>query len=183
MLHEKYNTLFEQYEVNTPLRLAHFYAQAEHESGLKAIAENLNYSADGLFKIFPKYFNKAQAVAYARQPQRIANKVYASRMGNGDEASNDGWNYRGKGILQITGRSNYHQLSKDTSVNFEDNPDWLLEEANAVIAALWFWQKNNINIKADADDIIGVRKKVNGGTIGLDDCKLKLEKWKQKQNI
>ena len=166
-LAKKYKTLLEKYEINTPLRLAHFFAQIHHESNLKPINENLNYSAERLLQIFPKYFDEKLAEEYSRQPQRIANRIYANRMGNGDEKSGDGWKYRGKGFIQLTGKNNYQALTKDTGIDYLNNPDKLLVEADAMIAALWFWSKNKINALADKDDIIGVTKRINGGTIGL----------------
>lgn len=175
----KYRTLLNNYGINTPLRIAHFMAQIEHESGLKPISENLNYSAQGLADTFPKYFkNRIEANAYARQPEKIANRVYANRMGNGNEQSGDGWKFRGRGFLQITGRENYLLLSKDTRIDFINNPDLLLEEANAMISALWFWKRNNLNSFADKDDIIGLTRRVNGGLNGIEHRKELLEKWK-----
>jgi len=139
-LHEKYKTLFNKYEINTPLRIAHFMGQLEHESNLKPIAENLNYQVSGLLKTFPKYFNANNVHEYAKQPEKIANKVYANRIGNGNEQSGEGWKYRGRGFIQITGKENYFRLSNDTDIDFLHNPNLLLEEANAMISALWFWK-------------------------------------------
>lgn len=194
-LYKKYKSLFEKYLVNTILRIVHFMAQIEHESHLKPISENLNYSKEGLLKIFSKYFTKdtilvdpktkkesiiyGTAHNYARQPEKIANRVYANRMGNGDEKSGDGWKYRGRGFIQLTGKDNYKNLSKDTEIDFIKNPDLLLEEPNAIIASLWFWNKNNINKFADKDDIEGVTKIINGGYNGLEDRKKLLAKYKK----
>lgn len=178
-LQEKYKTLFERYEVNTPLRIAHFMAQIDHESGLKPISENLSYSAKGLMKTFKKYFpNEPLANFYARKPEMIANRVYADRMMNGNEASGDGWKYRGRGFLQITGKENYHRLANDTLIEFLENPDLLLEEVNAIISALWFWQKNRINDLADKNDIVAITKRINGGTNGLTHRKELFEKYR-----
>lgn len=177
-LYNKYKTLFNKYEIITYLRIAHFMAQIEHESHLKPISENLNYSKEGLLKIFSKYFNLETASVYARKPEKIANKVYANRMGNGNELSGDGWKYRGRGFIQLTGKDNYKNLSKDTGIDFLNKPDLLLEEANALIAALWFWKKNNINKQADLDNIINVTKIINGGTNGIEDRKKLLLKYK-----
>lgn len=182
-LYDKYRTLFSKYEVNTPLRKAHFMAQIEHESGLKPISENLNYSEQGLLKTFKKYFTPEQAKEFARKPEKIANRVYANRMGNGDECSGDGWKYRGAGFIQITGRNNYEALSKYTSIDYVNNPELLLNEADAIISALWFWKVNNINTLADKDDLIGVTKRINGGTNGLEDRRIKLSKWKRKLGL
>jgi len=176
-LHEKYKSLFEKYGLNTPLRIAHFMAQIEHESGLKPISENFNYSADRLIKIFPKYFNKEQSLAYARQQSRIANRVYANRMGNGNEASCEGFKFRGRGFLQITGKENYFRLANDTDIDCLKNPDLLLEESNAMISAIWFWNLKGLNALADKNDIIGITKKINGGLNGIEHRKELLKKY------
>lgn len=187
-LYKKYKSLFEKYKVDTPLRISHFLAQVEHESGgFKRLEENLNYSIEGLIKIFPKYFtisqatepNKAHASQYARKPEKIANLIYANRMGNGDEKSGDGWKYKGAGFIQLTGKSNYQLLTKDTDLDFIKSPALLLEEPNAILAALWFWSKNNINKYADNDDIKGVTKAINGGQNGLHERELLLAKYKK----
>jgi len=177
-LQEKYKSLFEKYGLTTKLRVSHFMAQIEHESGLKPISENLNYSADRLLKIFPKYFNKEQSLTYARQQNRIANRVYANRMGNGNEASGEGWKYRGRGFIQITGKENYFRLANDTDLDCLKNPDLLLEEANAMVSALWFWNLKGLNSLADKDDIVGITKKINGGLNGLQHRKELLIKYK-----
>lgn len=179
-LYEKYKTLLEKNGINTKLRLAHFLGQIEHESNFKPIAENLNYSALGLSKTFAKYFNTEEAEKYARQPERIANKVYANRMGNGDENSGEGWKYRGRGFIQITGKENYFRLSNDTDIDFLHNPDLLLEEANSMISALWFWNLKGLSALADKDDVKGITKKINGGLNGLEDRIYKVNKWKRK---
>ena len=176
-LQEKYKSLFEKYEINVPLRIAHFMAQIEHESGLKPISENLNYSAKRLITIFPKYFNLSFVSNFANKPEKIANRVYANRMGNGNEASGDGWKYRGRGFIQITGKENYFRLANDTDIDCLKNPDLLLEEANAMISALWFWDLKGLNSLADKNDIIGITKKINGGNIGLEHRKELLKKY------
>jgi putative chitinase len=178
-LAKKYKALLDKYEINTPLRLAHLFAQLEHESNLKPIQENLNYSAEGLLKIFKKYFDDKTSKEYARQPQKIANRVYANRMGNGDEKSGDGWKYRGRGFIQITGKSNYQSLSKDTGVDYVTNPDKLLTEADSMLSALWFWKKNNLNALADKDDVVGVTRRINGGVLGLAHRQQLLAKYKK----
>jgi putative chitinase len=176
----KYRTLLNNYGINTPLRIAHFMAQIEHESGLKPIAENLNYSRLRLTQVFPKYFkDMATALMYANKPEMIANRVYANRMGNGNERSGDGWKYRGRGFIQITGKNNYLLLSKDTRIDFIENPDLLLQEANAMISALWFWQTNDLNRHADLDDILSITRKINGGLNGIEHRKELLTKYKQ----
>ena len=179
-LNEKYKKLFDKYEINTPLRIAHFLTQISHESGLKPISENLNYSSERLRQIFPKYFiSKADADRYARQPERIANRVYANRMGNGDEASGDGWKYRGRGFSQITGKENYYRLYLDTDLDVIKNPDLLLEEPNALISALWFWDKAGLNKLADKNDLKGITRKINGGYNGLEHRQELLIKYKK----
>jgi len=156
-------------------------AQIEHESGLKPISENLNYSAVGLAKTFKKYFPLIQfANSMANKPEKIANYVYANRMGNGNSGSGDGWKYRGRGFIQITGKDNYTVLSKDTRIDFLNNPDLLLQEANSMISALWFWNKNKLNELADKNDILSITKKINGGTNGLEHRKKLLEKYLSK---
>ena len=167
-LQAKYKSLFEKYEVNTKLRIAHFMAQISHESGLKPISENLNYSSQGLIQTFSKYFTTTEAINFANQPEKIANRVYANRMGNGDEKSGDGWKYRGRGFIQITGKINYFQLANDTDLDCLKNPDLLLQEANAMISALWFWNKAGLNKLADKNDIKGITRKINGGYNGLE---------------
>lgn len=167
-LSHKYRSLLAKHGINTPLRLAHFFAQLEHESNLKPVEENLNYSWQGLLKVFKKYFPTEElARSYHRQPERIANRVYANRMNNGNEATGDGWRYRGRGFIQITGKYNYAQLTQDTGIDYLNNPELLLTEADSMISALWFWTKNNINQNADADDVRRVTRKINGGFNGL----------------
>ena len=160
-----------RFGITTPLRLAHLLAQASHESGhFKAVTENLNYSADGLKKIFPKYFPGNLNESYARQPQKIANRVYSSRMGNGDEASGDGFRYRGRGFLQTTGKSNYADFNKIVEDDVLANPD-LVATKYALASAAFFFQKNKLWAICDqgsTDQIVTlVSKRVNGGTIGL----------------
>ena len=188
-LQEKYKTLFEKYGLTTKLRIAHFMAQIEHESGLKPISENLNYSKEGLLNVFNKYFTDdilskngdieklGTSTLYARQPEKIANRVYANRMGNGDELSGEGWKYRGRGFLQITGKENYFRLTNDTDLDCLKNPDLLLDEPNAMISALWFWNLKGLNKLADKNDIIGITKKINGGLNGIEHRKELLKKY------
>lgn len=179
-LHEKYKSLLEKNGINTKLRLAHFMAQIEHESGLKPISENLNYNAKGLSTTFKKYFpTPADSLRYQRQPILIANKVYANRMGNGSESSGEGWKYRGRGFIQITGKENYFRLANDTDLDCLKNPDLLLEEANAMISALWFWKIKGLNAFADKDDILNITKRINGGFTGLEHRKALLAKYKK----
>lgn len=180
-LAKKYKSLLNNYLVNTYLRVAHFFAQLEHESGLKPISENLNYSASGLIKIFGKYFTELEAIKYQRKPEMIANRVYANRMGNGNEQSGDGWKFKGRGFIQITGKNNYILLSKDTGVDYLNNPDLLLNEADSMISALWYWSKNDLNKFADKDDIITITKRINGGLNGIEHRKELLNKYKKTQ--
>jgi predicted chitinase len=151
------------------LRLAHFFAQVLHESGcMRFDMENLNYSSDALQKVFGKYFpTKEDADAYARNPEKIANRVYADRMGNGDERSGDGWRYRGRGLIQLTGRANYKAFAEwigDERVM--DEPDLVCTEY-AVHSAVFFWVKNDLNRLADRDDVVALTTRVNGGVNGL----------------
>lgn len=183
MLYLKYKSLFNKYEVNTSLRIAHFMAQIEHESNLKPVSENLNYSKEGLLRVFPKYFSKENVEQYAKKPQKIANKVYANRMGNKEEASGDGWKYRGRGFIQLTGYNNYKALSEVTKINYVNDPDLLLTEPDALVAALWFWSSNNLNQLADKDDIVLITKRINGGLNGIDDRNKKLKEWKKKLQV
>jgi putative chitinase len=163
-----------KFQINTPLRLAHFLAQCGHESGgFKVTQENLNYSAKGLAGIFKKYFpTEAAATPYARQPQKIANKVYANRMANGSEASGDGYKFRGRGYIQLTGRDNYTQFGKAIGEDMAANPD-AVSSKYALLSAAWFWSKNGLNKLADAGStdatVTSITKRVNGGTIGLAD--------------
>jgi putative chitinase len=162
-----------KFGINTSLRLAHFLSQCGHESGgFKLTTENLNYSADGLKKIFPKYFPGTLNESYARKPEAIASKVYANRIGNGAEATKDGWKFRGRGYIQLTGKANYAEFDKVVEENILAQPD-LVSTKYPLLSAAWFWSKNGLNALADkgADDaaVTGVTKRVNGGTIGLPD--------------
>lgn len=159
--------------IDTPLRIAAYLAQTLHESGLcSRTEENLNYSADGLMRTFPKYFKtKEIANAYARNPQKIANRVYANRMGNGNEASGDGWKYRGRGFIQITGKSNYLLFSKGDWCTHDvmSDPDAVSKFYLNQLASMWFWDSRKLNALADRGDIQGITKKINGGYNGLAD--------------
>ena len=163
-----------KFQINTPLRLAHFLAQCGHESGgFRATQENLNYSAKGLNGIFRKYFpTEAAAAAYARQPQKIASKVYANRMGNGSEASGEGYKFRGRGYIQLTGKENYTAFGKSIGEDIISNPD-VVASKYALLSAAWFFSKNGLHKMADegASDLVvtKITKRVNGGTIGLPD--------------
>ncbi len=162
-----------EFQINTPLRLAHFLAQCAHESGeFKVTQENLNYSADGLKKTFSKYFPDNLAESYARQPEKIASRVYANRMGNGDEASKEGYKYRGRGYIQLTGKDNYSAFDKSVDDDILNNSD-LVSEKYALLSAAWFWNSRSLNSSADkgsSDAVVTeITKKVNGGTLGLDE--------------
>ncbi len=169
------NEVFPTYEINTPQRVAAFLAQCGHESGgWTVFEENLNYSAKGLTGIFKKYFpTEESALPYQRQPEKIANKIYCNRMGNGSEESGDGYKYRGRGPIQLTGKSNYTQFAKDMFDNWEEvvnNPDWVTYDKDfALMSAIWFWNKNKLNHEADIGDIKTMTRKINGGYIGLED--------------
>jgi putative chitinase len=169
--HSALTQLLPDYEINTPKRVAAFIAQCAHESGgFKFLRENLNYKAESLVKVFPKYFkDMATAQAYAKQPQKIANRVYASRMGNGDEASGDGWRYCGRGLIQLTGKDNYSWFAASIETPVEQVSEYLETFEGAAQSACWFWETNNLNQWADKGDILTMTKKINGGTIGLED--------------
>ena len=166
----------------SPVRAAHFFAQTAHESGnFKAFSENLNYSADGLTKIFGKYFDAAAAAKAARNPEKIANRVYANRMGNGNEASGDGWKYRGRGALQLTGKDNYKAFADYlTKPEIMDNPDLVATEYSFE-SAIFFFEKNKLWAICDQGindaAITSLTKRINGGTHGLDDRKEKTKKF------
>jgi putative chitinase len=166
--------VMENFGINTPLRLAHFLAQCGHESGgFKLTQENLNYSAKGLLGVFKKYFpTQALADAYARKPEKIANRVYGSRMGNGDEASGEGYKFRGRGYIQLTGKQNYTAFDAAVEDNILANPD-LVSSKHALSSAAWFWKKNGLSLIADTGSstevVTKITKRVNGGTIGLAD--------------
>jgi putative chitinase len=151
------------------LRLAHFFAQVLHESGcMRFDMENLNYSSEALLKVFGKYFKtKAEADAYARQPEKIANRVYANRMGNRGETSGDGWKYRGRGLIQLTGRNNYKAFAEWLGDERVLNQPDLVSSEYAVQSAVFFWDTNNLNRIADKDDVVGLTHKINGGENGL----------------
>jgi putative chitinase len=162
-----------KFNITNVLRLAHFLAQAGHESGqFKATSENLNYSSKGLLGIFPRYFNAQTAEQYARKPEMIASKVYGGRMGNGAEATKDGYKFRGRGYIQLTGKDNYTQFDKTVPEDILSNPD-LISGKYALASAAWFFDKNKLwsicDKGADQGTVTAVTKRVNGGTIGLPD--------------
>ncbi len=169
--HKALSKLLPDYEINTPKRIAAFVAQCAHESGgFKFLRENLNYKAESLVKVFPKYFpDMATANAYAKQPEKIANRVYANRMGNGDEASGDGWRYCGRGLIQLTGKTNYQAFADSIETPLDQITEYLGTFEGAAQSACWFWETNNLNKEADANDIKTMTRKINGGFIGLED--------------
>jgi putative chitinase len=174
-----------KFELNTPLRLAHFLAQAGHESGgFKAVNENLNYGAKGLLGIFKKYFpTQEKALLYERKPEKIANLVYGGRMGNGAEPTGEGWKFRGRGYIQLTGKDNYKAFDAVVAESIVDNPD-LVATKYPLLSAAWFFHKNGLHKIADqgATDAVvtSVTKRVNGGTIGLPD---RIKHFKEYYNL
>ena len=165
--------LLPQYEINTPDRIAAFLAQCAHESGgFVFIKENLNYRWQSLRKVFPKYFpTDALAQQYEKQPQKIANRVYANRMGNGPEESGDGYKFCGRGLIQVTGRDNYSWFAASLQISPEEASEYMETFEGAAQSACWFWESNNLNQWADKQDILTLTKRINGGTIGLEDRK------------
>lgn len=174
-----FDNILNQSGINTKERVCMFLAQCGHESGgFTLTVENLNYGAKGLLSTFPKYFKNAnEAILYERKPEKIANKVYANRMGNGPESSGDGWKYRGRGFIQLTGKSNYEAFSKDMDIDAVNNPDLVKDDLSiAIRSAVWFWNKNNLNTYCDKGDFIGLTKRINGGVNGLPDREAKYKK-------
>lgn len=159
------------YGIDTPERQAAFLAQCMHESGgFQAIKENLNYKATSLMRVFPKYFPTEElALEYANNPSKIANRVYANRMGNGPEESGDGYAYCGRGLIQLTGKNNYQAFADSLEGNLEDVPEYLGTFEGAVQSACWFWETNNLNQYADSGDIKTMTRVINGGYLGLED--------------
>ena len=159
------------YDINTPQRVAAFMAQCGHESGnFKFLKENLKYRAQSLVKVWPKYFpNMEIANQYAGNEEKIANRAYANRMGNGPEESGDGWRFCGRGLIQLTGRNNYQNFADSIETDINDIPHYLATFEGAVQSACWFWETNNLNKWADTGDMLTLTKRINGGTLGLDD--------------
>ena len=161
------------YDIDTPQRIAAFLAQCAHESGgFKAIKENLNYRPETLIKLFKKYFDLPTAQRYCAMPNKqeaIANRIYANRMGNGPEESGDGFRYCGRGLIQLTGKDNYTRYAQSTEQTVEEASEHLTTFEGCVQSAAWFWEANNLNQWADKGDILTLTKRINGGTIGLDD--------------
>jgi len=157
-----------EYNIDTPLRASAFLAQLAHESvELTRLEENLNYSADGLLKTWPKRFTSGTAAIYARHPEKIANFVYAKRNGNGDEPSGDGWRFRGRGPIQLTGRANYRAAAIALEAPLEENPEAVLAALVGARVAGWYWESHGLNALADAEDFAGITRAINGGLTGL----------------
>lgn len=169
--HEALSILLPEYDINTPLRVAAFLAQCGHESGgFVFLRENLNYRAESLMKTWPRHFPTIEiARQYERNPEKIANKAYANRMGNGSEASGDGWRYLGRGLIQLTGKDNYQAFADSIETPLEEIPEYLGTFEGAAQSACWFWETNNLNREADVGDIKTMTRKINGGYIGLED--------------
>ena len=159
------------YDINTPQRVAAFMAQCGHESAnFKFLKENLKYRAASLTKVWPKYFpNMDIANQYAGNEEKIANRAYANRMGNGPEESGDGWRFCGRGLIQLTGRNNYQNFADSIETDINDIPAYLATFEGAVQSACWFWETNKLNQWADKGDMLTLTKRINGGTLGLDD--------------
>lgn len=172
------NETCEEFAIDSPYRIAGFVSNVAHESaGFKFVSENLNYSAASLMRVWSSRFPTLEiAQRYAMQPEKIANRAYADRMGNGDEASGDGWKFRGRGLIQLTGKNGYVAYSMACDNEALQNPDIVTESKYAAESAGWFWNVNRLNTLADAQDIVGMCKRINGGLNGLDDRQLKYAK-------
>ncbi len=177
-LADPFNETFERFGIVTPAQQASWIGQCGHECGnFRILEENLNYRAATLLKLFPKTpkrqwgFTPEEAAAYEKQPQRIANRIYGNRMGNRDEASGDGWRFRGSGFLQLTGMSNFHHAGQALGADFIMQPELVRTPKYAAMTAGWFWQTHKLNQYADSGDILTMTKRINGGTIGLEDRK------------
>ena len=175
-LADAFNETFERFGILTPLQQASWIGQCGHECGnFRIMEENLNYRAATLLKLFPRTpkrawgFTPEEAAAYEKQPKRIANRIYGNRMGNRDEASGDGFRFRGSGFLQLTGHSNFYHAGKALGVDFVMEPELVRTPKYAAQTAGWFWQTHKLNQTADGRDFVAMTKKINGGTIGLDD--------------
>lgn len=177
-VYEALNFACARFGIKEPVQVAAFLAQCAHEScGFKATAENLNYSAQGLLRVFAKRVSGYDAPKLEHKPEDIANHVYSNRMGNGPKASGDGWRFRGRGFIQLTGRNNYTAFAKDLGDNeVLNNPDIVSTPKYAALSAAWFWEKNGLN--ATATDVVATTKKVNGGTVGLEERKKLFESAK-----
>ena len=172
-LFESLEKVLPKYEITTVERVAAFLAQCGHESAdFTVLEENLNYGAKGLLGLFKKYFpNEDLAKQYERKPEKIANRIYANRMGNGPEESGEGYAHRGRGAIQLTGKLNYQAFANSVGLSLEDAITYCGTMDGAIESACWFWQKNKLNAVADKKDVLLMTKKINGGTIGLEDRK------------
>lgn len=181
-----YNQWAIPFGIDTPLRMAHYLSQVIHEANyLKSTEENLNYSAEGLLKTFPKYFNAETAKEYARKPERIASKVYANRYGNGNEASGDGWKYKGRGFIMLTFKSNYEAFNK-SDVCTEDvvkKPELVAKFPLNQVSSMWYWETHNLNTLADRDDCQAITKVINGGLNGYANRSFLLRRLKREFGI
>jgi putative chitinase len=158
------------FEIDTKGREAAWLAQCAHESSsFNTLVENLNYSAQGLLATFPRYFTPQQCADYAREPERIANRVYANRNGNGPEETGDGWLYRGRGLIQITGAANYRRCGVDLNIDLLAEPELIEQPTYAALSAAWYWRANGCNELADAGNFAGITRRINGGLTGQDD--------------
>lgn len=162
------NEILNEKGINNKFRICAFISQMTHESGFKPISENLNYASLALRQLFKNHFTEEEATNYHRQPERIANKLYGNRMGNGPEESGDGWRYRGRGLIQITGKDNYIACGKSLGLDLTIDPDLLLQYKPALLSACWYWNSRKLNELADNQDIVSITKKINGGIIGLE---------------
>jgi putative chitinase len=180
-LAQAFNAVLPKYAIDSTNRVAGFLAQCGHESlDFTVLHENVNYSADRLHQVFPKYFpTAASAQAYNRQPEKIANKVYGGRLGNGPEGSGDGWKFRGRGAIQLTGRDNYQKFADSIGKTLDDAVAYCETLEGAVESACWFWRTHDLNAYCDKDDIVGMSKRVNGGNVGLEDRKARYAKAKK----
>jgi len=161
-------SVFEKYDISTPLRKAAFIGQCGHESAsFKILEENLNYSAQSLLNVFPSRFDIQTADDYAHNPEKIANKIYAGRMGNTEDG--DGWKFHGRGLIQITGREMYSNVADALGLDLLNSPELLIEKNNASMSAGWFWNKKGLNYLADAKNWQEITRRINGGTNGLQD--------------
>ena len=172
------NETCQEFAIDSPYRIAGFISQTAHESAeFKFVSENLNYSAASLMRVWSQRFPTVEiAQRYAMNPEKIANRAYCDRMGNGDETSGDGWKYRGRGLIQLTGKNNYVAYSMACDNEALQYPDIVAEPKYAAESAGWFWNVNRLNQLADAQDIVGMTKRINGGTHGLDDRQMKYSK-------
>jgi putative chitinase len=169
--YQAFEKILPEYEIDSVPRIAAFLAQCGHESGnFTALQENLNYKAESLMCVWPKYFHDIDtANHYAHKPEMIANRAYANRMGNGPEETGDGWKFCGRGLIQLTGKSNYQAFAESLEMDLEEVPAYLGTFEGAIQSACWFWEANNLNKFADSGDIKGMTKVINGGYLGLED--------------